>query len=424
MKKILILGSSKDCKELVLEAKHRGYYTIVTDFLEPYPSGAKLAADEYWMISTADLDLLEHKCREEQINAIVCGVSTINTEATIELCNRLNLPCYCTPGTYHYSANKRNFKDVCKSSGVLVASDYYVSNPPTEEELNQIECPVVVKAIDQRGNIGMSYCTKKDEIATACDYARSVSKSDTVIVEDMLKGHEYGAHYALAAGNASLVCFVIMLNQPGYPSNCYSITTTCTNNLDKYLEEFNPHFMDALNEMGCKEGHLWVELMEGPDGHLNALEIGYRMSGERLCDQLKLSGIYNAYTWLLDTATGIQHTKEDLPVSITALPENIITSYILWSKESGVISKIDGLDKLADIPSINIEDSIIKIGSSVSQHQYLIIFTFESADCDELCKTIQLINNCVSIYNENGENIVIYYNDFTTLYQLDAESKL
>jgi len=424
MKKVLVLGSAKDCKEIVLEAKHRGYYTIATDYLEPYPFGAKLAADEYWMISTVDVDLLEQKCREEHIDAVICGVSTINTYATVELCKRLNLPCYCTSDAHHYSANKRDFKDICKSCGVPVSPDYFVSNPPTDDELKQISFPVVVKAIDQRGNIGMSYCNTKDEVVVACNFARSVSKSDTVIVEDMLEGHEYGAHYALAEGKASLVVFVSMLNQPGYPSNCYSVTTTCTNNLNRYLEEFNPYFLDALNKMGCHEGYLWVELMEGADGHLNALEIGYRMSGEMLCDQLKISGIFDAYAWLLDIATGIKHKKEDLPVSLTALPERIITSYILWSKEGGIISRIEGLDKLADFPFINTVDSFIQIGSQVRKHQYLIMFTFDNANCDELCETLQMINDAVSIYDKNGENIVIYYDDFTTLHKLDEESKL
>ena len=421
--KVLILGSSSDSKELVLEAKKRGHYTIVTDYFEPYPSSAKLAADEYWMISTVDFDLLEQKCREEHIEAIISGISAINTAATVELCNRLNLPCFCTPHTWHYSANKRDFKDICKSSGVLVAQDYFVSNPPTEEELTQISFPVVVKAIDQRGNIGMSYCNTKDEIGPACDLARSVSRSDTVIIEDRLDGNGYVVHYALADGKASMITFFIMLNQPGYPSNCYSLITGCTNNLKRYLEEFHPYFVDALNNMGAREGYMWVELREGADGHLYAIEMAYRMPGDMICDQLKLSKIFDSYSWILDVATGIKHKKEDLPASLTALPENIITSYILFSKEAGTISKIEGLDKLADIPYITLMNTL-EVGSQVGKHQYLLIFTLDNKNCDELCEAIQIINDSVNIYDENGENIVIYYDDFTKLHQLDEESKL
>lgn len=421
--KILILGSAIDSKELVLEAKYRGHYTVVADYFEPYPMSAKLVADEYWMTSTVDFDLLEKKCREEHIEAIISGISAINTAATVELCNRLNLPCFCTPETWHYSANKRDFKDICKSSGVLVASDYAVSNPPTEEELNQISFPVVVKAIDQRGSIGLSYCNVKNEIAPACDLARSVSRSNTVIVEDRLDGNGYVVHYALAEGHASMIAFFVMLNQPGYPSKCYSLITSCTNNLNRYLEEFNPYFIDALNNMGAREGYMWVELRESADGHLNALEMAYRMPGDMICDQLKLSRIFDSYAWILDVATGIKHRKEDLPTSLTVLPENIITSYILFSKQGGIISKIEGLEKLADIPCITLMNTI-EAGSQVEKFQYLLIFTLDNKDCDELCKTIQQINDSVSIYDENGDNIVIYYDDYKTLYQLDEESKL
>lgn len=420
--KILILGSSSDSKELVLEAKRRGHYTVVTDYFEPYPNGAKLVADEYWMDSTIDFDLLEQKCRKEHIEAIVCGISAINMAATVELCNRLKLPCYCTPNTWHYSANKRDFKDICKASGVLVSPDYFVSNPPTEEELNQISFPVVVKAIDQRGNKGMSYCNTKDEITVACDFARSVSRSDIVIVEDRLDGNGYVVHYVLAQGSASIIAFFIMLNQPGYPSNCYSLITSCSNNLKRYLEEFNPYFLEALNKMGIRDGYLWVELREGSDGHLNAIEMAYRMPGDFICDQLKLSGIFNTYSWLLDAATGIKHTKEDLPASLTSLPENIITSYILFSKKEGTISKIEGLDKLTNISYITLMNTL-EVGTWVEKHQYLFIFTLDNKDCDGLCEAIQQINNFVSIYDENGDNIIIYYDDYKTLHQLDEESK-
>lgn len=51
MKNLLMLGTSKGSKEMLLEAKNRGYHTIVTDYLEPNESRGKLISDEYWMIN-------------------------------------------------------------------------------------------------------------------------------------------------------------------------------------------------------------------------------------------------------------------------------------------------------------------------------------------------------------------------------------
>ena len=75
----------------------------------------------------------------------------------------------------------------------------------------------------------MSYCYSKEELIPAIKLAQSVSKSDRVIIERMLDGIEYGAHYALADGKASMFAFVSMLSKPGEPGNCYSITTTVAN---------------------------------------------------------------------------------------------------------------------------------------------------------------------------------------------------
>ena len=68
---------------------------------------------------------------------------------------------------YHYTIDKRAFKDICIKNGVSVAQDYHVSLHPTEAELEAIKFPVVVKAIDQSANRGMSYCFEKEDIQKA-----------------------------------------------------------------------------------------------------------------------------------------------------------------------------------------------------------------------------------------------------------------
>lgn len=85
MEKLLMLGTSLASEEIVKYAKSQGVYTIVTDYLEPEKSTAKLISDEYWMISTGELDVLEKKCREENITSVMCGCSEFNLEMTMEL---------------------------------------------------------------------------------------------------------------------------------------------------------------------------------------------------------------------------------------------------------------------------------------------------------------------------------------------------
>lgn len=418
--KVLMLGTAKESKEIILKARELGYYTIVTDYLEPEKSRAKLVSDEYWMLSTGDLDALEKKCKEEHIDAVITGISTFNIKASMELCKRLNLPCYANPEAWSYTIDKRRFKDICKENCVPVAEDYFLSEIPTEKELTKIKYPVVVKAIDQSANRGMSYCKNAGEVIEAIKYAQSFSESTITIVEHMLQGHEYAARYAMADGEASLVNFSLMINQPGYPSNCYSITTTCTDKFKTYLKTFDPYFKKALKAMGCKEGYAWVELMADVDGSLNALEMGYRMAGDMFENQMAKAGHFDAINWLLEVATGVKHTPENLPIPLDNLPNRIVTSYILWSKSAGMVSRIEGIDEISSIPNITIQQDVF-VGSTFRKHQYLFVITFDNANASDMCKTIQKINDKVRIYDGDGNNVVIYYDDFQTLIDINKK---
>ena len=86
MQKLLMLGTSYGTCEMLRYAKSIGVHTIVTDYNEPEHSLGKQISDEYWMINTGDLDTLEAKCREEGVNAVVCGISEFNLEMCMELC--------------------------------------------------------------------------------------------------------------------------------------------------------------------------------------------------------------------------------------------------------------------------------------------------------------------------------------------------
>lgn len=84
MNKILMLGTSLGSIEIVQTAKDMGYYTIVTDNLNPDHSNAKKVADEYWMISTNDLDLLEKNVEKKRLTlSLQESVNIILTELKI-----------------------------------------------------------------------------------------------------------------------------------------------------------------------------------------------------------------------------------------------------------------------------------------------------------------------------------------------------
>lgn len=413
-KKILMLGTSYASTDMIKYAKEIGCHTIVTDYLDPEKSLAKKYSDEYWMINTGDLDLLEAKCRKEGIDAVICGISEFNLEMTMELCRRLGLPCYCTPEAWHYSKDKADFKAICKKVGAPVPEDFYVTDALTDAELDKIIYPVMVKPVDMSGNRGITYCYDKEDVRKAYKYARSLSKNDKIIVERMLHGEEWWAGYALADGEISLLSLNGMYAQPGEPKNCYTLTTTVSDHVEKFIQEINPKIIEVLKAVGCREGFAWVQVMLDKDGHFYIIEMGYRLTGEKIFIPLKSLIGFDTVAWLVDYALGKKHTPAELPPSQHKAFERCTCAMELWTNRGGVIKEIKGLDKISSLPGVEVE-SLNSVGSTINQYRPFGNVLFTCDTIDEMCDLVDQVNNNLQVLDEDGVDMIIKYTDFDYL---------
>ena len=421
MKKLLMLGTSYGTRLMLEYAKSQGVHTIVTDYLEPEHSPGKLIADEYWMLNTGDLDALEKKCREENVNAVVCGISEFNLEMCMALCKRLGLPCYCTPEAWHFSHDKVDFKALATSLGAPLADDYFLSDPPTRAELDAIRYPVVVKPVDLSCNRGISYVHDEKELIEAIDYARSMSKSRKLVIERMLHGEEWYGAYALADGKVSLLGLCAMYAEPGYPKFCYSITSTLSNHVEDFCRDINPHIENVLKAVGCREGYAWVQAMLDEDGHFYIIEMGYRLDGDMMYVPFKELRGFDTVAWIVDYALGRASSPALLPPSQEKAFRRVATSYMLWCNEkAGTIGSIEGLDEVASWPGVTV-DSLAGVGDAIRPFGPVGCILFTTDDAEEMFDLVRKINDTVRIRNTDGENVLIYYDDFDYLRRVYRE---
>lgn len=415
MKKLLVLGtgSNIDNLEVVQYAKTQGIHTIVTDYNPPEKSPAKLIADEYWMISTADIDALEKKCREENVSGIYGGTDYAQ-DVVLELTERLGLPCYCSKETWHYSRDKLAFKKKCEEYGVPTAKRFHVSNPIKEEELDAIEFPVVVKPTDRSGNLGFSYCYDKKGFAAAYAKALEMSESGAVVVEKLLTGHEYAAFYVLADGEIRLLNLWAMLSQYGMPRNCYSLSTTVIDCLDKYLKEINPQVMNLFKGIGCRDGVAWIEFMTDANGNFYALEVGQRLSGEMLWIPLHAVRNFDSVAWMVNYAVNGYNDVTQLPDTQKEYLKKCACGYILWSKEAGIVTEVTGDDVIKATPGMSIH-SVVGKGEYTDRYRYCSIVTFAAEDCEDMCEKIAYVNKTLRMVNEHGNDMLIYYDHYNHL---------
>lgn len=411
MKKLLLLGTSNATKEIIDYARSSGIYTIVTDDKSPDISYAKKWADEYWMINTTETEKLAEKCIIEGVNGVFCGLSEFNIEMMIKLTDKLGLPCYLSEKSWHYSKDKHDFKQKCNEYNVPVARDYHISTDYKKEELDSIEYPVIVKPIDQNGNRGISYCYNELELIDACKYARSVSKSDKLIVEKLLTGKEWYSYYAIANGEIRLIALNGMYAQPGEEKNLYSLTTTVSDNVERFVQEINPQIESLLKGLECKEGIAWVQEMLDDDNNFYVIEMGYRLPGDMTFIQYEKMMSFDTIKWLVDYALGKKHSVDDLPVSQVRAFKKCGCSYNIWVSKEGILKSIEGIDIITSNPAITYHSGTVE-GDKMRMHGHVGTFAFVTDNIDDMCNIINFINTNIKVIMEDGSDAMIRYTNY------------
>lgn len=412
MKKVLVLGSDFGTLSVVKEAHKQGDYVIVADLMPSSPS--KDEADEAWLVSTIDINELENRCRRSGVDAIMFGASDFNISNCRILCNRLGLPIYCNDdAVWERVRNKRVFKEICKEVGAPIATDYILSDSDFQEKASQIQYPVVVKPSDKSGNRGMSYCDNSQELIAGYKTVREISEK-SVIVERRLVGEEFNVHYALADGEASLLYFSSTHHQPGFPPNLYSFKCTTSCHLKQYIDEVDALAIQVIKRMGCRDGIAWFDVMRDRDGKFYLLEMGFRFGGVMTyVPYQKVSG-FNTVKWMLDLSCGINHQKADLPAPLGSVQKALAASYHLFTLRAGTVSQLRGLETIEQMKDVYV-DIPKREGATVRGLSGMGLIGIYGDDVEDLCAKVQQINKQLVVKDQDGEDLIIKYNDIESL---------
>lgn len=285
-KKLLILAGSVHEADLVRRAKELGIYTIVTDYYDLEKSPAKKIADEYWNISWSDIDLLEKKCKEVGIDGITAGYSEFTVECLIKLCNRLNLPCYCTEEQLEITRHKILFKEECRKNHVPVIKEY-----ATPQDVNTF--PVIIKPVDRGGSIGISVASNEQQLKEAYAYAMEMSVCKKVIIEDFISsGTKFDAYYTVCNGEITLVSTSDTINAEsnGFDKVVQSGWVFPSIYHDSFVSSVDNNIKNMIKNMGITDGFLFFSgFADGKS--FKFFETGFRLSGSHMYRYIASKGL-------------------------------------------------------------------------------------------------------------------------------------
>ena len=411
-KKLLILGGTTASLNLVENAKEMGVYTIVADDRED--GVAKKIADEAVVISTTDIEGLKKLITEKNIDGAFCGPSEFNIQNLIKLCEATGLFCYATSQQWQECANKDVFKKFCREYNVDCTPEYEITEDTTDEELEKIDYPIILKPVDGCSSYGITVCADKTAVRDAYKKAMDASKCKRIIAEKYIDngGALFGARYLLQDGEAYpyLLIDTYVADPIKRTSLISAFTYTPSKYSEYYMEKMDANVRKMLKGMGLKNGTAFFQSLPC-DGKIYFHEMGYRLSGGmiyKLTDPLM--GI-NDMKMMIRLALGGKMYYEEEIKKVNVLSPEKVGAQLMVPMNAGTVTRIEGLQEVLSLPCIadfiqyyNTGDVVEKrfIGT-LSQH--FGRFTLVAETCEEIYEAVEKIQKTLKIYDENDQEM-------------------
>ena len=420
-RKLLVLGGVAMIRELVQDAQNRGAYVIVADYYENSP--AKKIADEAWLISTADIDTLAARCKENGVDGVISAFDDFNVICSAKLSERIGKPFYATSLQAETTMDKVRFKQLCRDNQVPSTPEFDLNSDLSRECLERIQYPVIMKPADGSGARGISICYSESELLDAYKFAMGTSKKGSIILEKYLIGDEIGVNYILRDGNikASVLHDRYMQKDNGKNVRLPVAYVYPSKYTDQYMESENDKVIEMFRSIGMRNGTLFLQGCV-QDGVCYFYEMGYRINGAKQYQILeKLCG-FNPMQMIVNYSLTGKMSDEDISVKVNPLlPKACCTLSIL--ARPGRVAKIVGLEKVRAMEETlavtqwYFEGDTIDESALGTQKQISTRVTLVAEDMQKLAEAINRVYDTYDVLDENGNSILLEQFDTNELFR-------
>ena len=409
--KLLILaGAAVHCK-VVRAAREMGIYTIVTDFLAPKDSPAKLLADEYLMYDIFDVDNLSRFVLENGVNGVLDFCIDPAQRPAQMIAERTGLPSFGNREQVLALTDKKTFKQWCEQCGVSTIQTY------SEDDIrrHRVPFPVLVKPVDSRGSRGVSKCHTEGELSNAIQLARKESSNGGFILERFMNpddNQDLTISYLVKDGEPTLVS--LGDRHSGREEDNLDRQLVCTIQPSRFIRQYlataDERIKGLIRRLGTQNGPVFFQGFWDGDT-VRLYDPGIRYPG-------------NEYEQILEKATGVNLMKSLISYCVGGpmtgfkeatgcydLDGKVCAQYMI-NIGPGTIGSIEGLDVIARHPDVVdvtqkhfIGETILPTGDI--RHRAGEISVLCERSCSSLTQMIQFIQSTLRILDTDGGNMII-----------------
>lgn len=409
-KKLLLLDGSRKAIEIVEQAQALGVQVAVTDFNTPEQSPAKLAADEHFDVSTADIAAVVSLIEQEGIDGVLPGFSDRWLPTYGEICQRAGLPAYGTPAQLRLFTDKQAYKELLGQYGVPVIEGFTIA----EARAGQVPpgaFPVMVKPSDGSGSRGITICRDADDLERGLEAALDYSWTGDVVIERYQPGREATAYWVFQDGEyyVATVANRHMTDLPGGAGRLPVAYSHPSDVVPRYMEEVAPRVGAALRETGVRNG---IMFMQGiiDDGVFRTYDLGFRPTPTQEYKVLEVLCGYNPLAMLITFAVTGSMGEPDLEQKANPVFDGygINVSTLMMP---GTVGEFVGLEEAAELEgAISVSTSLAPGDSlppeSLGQLRQIAVRTIGVANtaqgADDL---VQAVGETIRVRSSEGSTL-------------------
>jgi biotin carboxylase len=321
----------------------------------------------------------------------------------------LNLPSFLDTDTAKAVTNKKIMNQLFTACGIPTVKYKIIREDFTEDELDGIRLPVVVKPLDSQGQRGVYRLGSIDEIKKSFNEVLSYSREKEIIVEEYYENQEVTVSGWVLDGETHVLTVTDRVTYDNYPhiGICTAHNFPSVHYESHYDEIYNIT-KNIVKGFRIKNGPIYFQMFIGNTG-IRVNEVACRIGGAYEDEFIPLLTGVDILGMVLNYSLGRQVDYTNLK-NYDIRKNSKCASVQLLFVGPGIVKSMTDLEEIKSLPGVVEAKYNIEVGANMGQiinatqrAGYVII---EGSNQENLRKNITTTFHRLKIYDGKGHNMV------------------